>query len=115
MRDKQAANGFSALGNETRLAIFKLLVRAGDKGSATGRLGTELSIPLSTLAHHLDSLSRAGLVTQNKAGREVICTVNYSVLRTLTNYLTENCCEGLPEEALTAKIQQDEELELVDQ
>jgi DNA-binding transcriptional ArsR family regulator len=114
MREKEAANGFSALGNETRLAIFKLLVRAGDQGFATGRIGTELKIPLSTLAHHLESLSRAGLITQNKSGREVICTANYTALQALTNYLTENCCEGLPAEARDALEQTDSTLELVD-
>ena len=98
MREKEAANGFSALGNATRLSIFKLLVRAGNQGSATGRIGSELNIPLSTLAHHLDALSRAGLITQNKSGREVICTAIYTALQGLTNYLTENCCEGLPPE-----------------
>lgn len=115
MRDNQAANGFSALGNETRLAIFKRLVRAGDKGSATGQLGAALSIPPSTLAHHLDSLSRAGLITQNKTGREVISTVNYAALRSLTDYLTENCCEGLPEEIPSNNVQQTKKAELVDQ
>ncbi len=114
MREKEAANGFSALGNETRLAIFKLLVRAGDQGFATGHIGTELKIPLSTLAHHLDSLSRAGLIIQNKSGREVICTANYMVLQALTNYLTENCCEGMPAEARDAFEQTDSTLELVD-
>ncbi len=115
MQEKQAANGFSALGNESRLAIFRLLVRAGDKGFATGRIGAELTIPLSTLAHHLDRLSRAGLITQMKFGREVICTANYSALLALTDYLTENCCEGLPDEALTTTIQQNKVQELVDQ
>lgn len=114
MREQDAAMGFSALGNETRLAIFKLLVRAGDTGFATGRIGSELKMPLSTLAHHLDSLSRAGLITQSKSGREVICTANYTTLLTLTNYLTENCCEGLPIEALDAIKRKNTTPELVD-
>lgn len=102
MREHEAAVGFSALGNDTRLAIFRLLVRAGDEGSATGRIGRELGVPLSTLAHHLEHLARAGLIVQSKTGREVICTANYTALLALTNYLTEKCCEGLPEEALDA-------------
>ena len=114
MREQQAANGFSALGNETRLAIFKLLVRAGDQGFATGRIGNELKIPLSTLAHHLDSLSRAGLITQSKSGRTVSCTANYTALLALTNYLTENCCEGLPVEALEAINHKNSTPEMVD-
>lgn len=115
MQEKEAANGFSALGNKTRLAIFKLLVRAGDQGFATGRIGNELELPLSTLAHHLDSLSRTGLITQSKSGREVICTANYTALRALTNYLTENCCQGLSEEAPGAIDHKHSTPELVDE
>lgn len=96
MQEAQAVQGFSALGNASRLAIFKLLVRAGQPGSVTGRIGRELGIPLSTLAHHLDMLSRAGLISQRKSGREVINTVNFSTLADLTEFLTEKCCEGLP-------------------
>ena len=99
MDETEAVQGFSALGNESRLAIFRLLVRAGDNGTPTGHIGRELGIPLSTLAHHLDCLSRAGLVTQRKMGREVIYTANYKTLLALTSYLTEKCCEGLPEGA----------------
>ena len=99
MDETEAVQGFSALGNQSRLAIFRLLVRAGDKGSPTGRIGLELGVPLSTLAHHIDCLSRAGLVNQRKMGREVICTANYNTLLALTSYLTEQCCEGLPEGA----------------
>lgn len=99
MDETEAAQGLSALGNKSRLAIFRLLVRAGENGTPTGHIGRELGIPLSTLAHHLDRLSRAGLVSQRKSGREVICTANYKTLLALTSYLTEKCCEGLPEDA----------------
>lgn len=99
MDETEAAQGLSALGNQSRLAIFRLLVRAGDNGSPTGHIGRELGVPLSTLAHHIDCLSRAGLVDQRKVGREVICTANYKTLMALTSYLTEKCCEGLPEGA----------------
>ncbi len=102
MDETEAVRGFSALGNASRLAIFRLLVRAGQDGSPTGPIGRELGIPLSTLSHHLDCLSRAGLVDQRKSGREVICTANYNALQTLTNYLTEKCCEGLHEKAFEA-------------
>ncbi len=97
MQERQAAMGFSALGNETRLAIFRLLVRAGDAGTTTGQIGTELTVPLSTLAHHLDALAHAGLIKQRKSGRQVINFTNYQMLRQLMDYLTEKCCEGLPE------------------
>ncbi len=86
--------GFSALGNDTRLAIFRLLVRAGDAGTPTGQIGSALDVPLSTLAHHLDTLAHAGLIKQHKLGRQVINSTNYQVLNQLMDYLTENCCEG---------------------
>lgn len=105
MREIEAVMGFAALGNGTRLAIFKLLVRAGQDGSVIGRIGRELDIPLSTLAHHLDSLARAGLISQRKSGREVICTASYATLAALTDYLTEKCCEGLPQDARAASAQ----------
>ena len=114
MHEKEAARGYSALGNENRLAIFRLLVRAGQHGSAIGRIGKELDIPLSTLAHHLDYLSRAGLITQRRSGREVICTANYAVLAGLADFLTEKCCEGLPEEAVRADARQNPAPELVE-
>lgn len=115
MQENEAAGGFSALGNKTRLAIFKLLVRAGDQGFATGRIGDQLKTPLSTLAHHLDCLSRAKLITQHKSGREVICTANFTALMALTNYLTENCCEGLPTHEQVSSSQTDSARELIDQ
>lgn len=100
MDEAKAVQGLSALGNESRLAIFRLLVRAGKSGTRTGQIGRELGIPLSTLAHHLDRLSRAGLISQQKSGREVICTARYKTLNAITNYLNEKCCEGLPESDL---------------
>jgi len=110
MDGTDAVQGFSALGNASRLAIFRLLVRAGEHGSPTGPIGRELGIPLSTLSHHLDRLSRAGLVDQRKSGREVVCTVNYGALQALTNFLTEKCCEGLPEKELEANTTSTPEL-----
>lgn len=96
MNINEAAEGFSALGNETRIEIFRLLVQAGEGGLSTGRIASEIGMPLSTLAHHLDALTRARLVNQSKSGREVTNTANYPVLQTLIDYLTEKCCQGLP-------------------
>ncbi len=111
MDETEAAQGLSALGNKSRLAIFRLLVRAGECGTPTGHIGRELGIPLSTLAHHLDRLSRAGLISQQKSGREVICTARYKTLDAITNYLTEKCCEGLPERDLETEPSEALELE----
>lgn len=95
MNQNDAALGLKALGNETRLSIFRLLVRAGDSGLPIGRIAQELNIPLSTLAHHLDQLVRVSLVVQRRDGREVYCKANYGSLNALTAFLTEKCCEGL--------------------
>jgi len=110
-----AANGLSALGNQSRLTIFKLLVRAGKDGLPVGRIGRELNIPLSTLAHHLDRLVRTSLVHQRRSGREVYCVADYTVLQGLTGYLTEKCCEGLPEETLMSSNSYSETKELIDE
>lgn len=95
MQDISTARGFASLGNETRLAIFRLLVRAGEAGTTTGQIGATLDIPLSTLAHHLDTLVHSGLVSQRKSGRRVINCANYPALQQLIDYLMSNCCEGL--------------------
>ncbi len=98
MNQERAAQGFAALGNPSRLRIFRLLVRAGTQGVPVGRIHARLGIPLSTLAHHLSMLAKAGLITQQKAGREVLCRAGYTEMDGLIAYLTENCCAGLPEE-----------------
>lgn len=95
MNDADAAEGLNALGNESRLAIFRLLVQAGEQGLPIGRISSALGIPLSTLAHHLDRLTRASLLRREKAGREVHCIADYETLRSLTAYLNDRCCEGL--------------------
>ncbi len=66
---------------------------------STGRIAREIDIPLSTLAHHLVMLERAGLISQRKSGREVNNTANYPVMQTLIDYLTEKCCQGLSSQA----------------
>lgn len=100
MLESTAASGFAALGNPTRLAIFRLLVQAGETGYAIGAIQRRIDIPLSTLAHHLSVLARADLIRQEKAGREVICTANYARLNGLLGYLKANCCVGLPDDRI---------------
>ena len=90
-----AAAGLAALGNATRLRLFRLLVRAGEDGANLTDLGRLTNMPASTLAHHLAALSRAGLVRQERRGREVICTAAYERVNALAAYLTEACCTGL--------------------
>ena len=93
--EKDAAVELAALGNETRLRIFKLLVRAGHDGLNVGEIQTHLGIPASTLAHHLATLSRAKLLQQSQHGREVRCSVDFETMNGLVAYLTEQCCTGV--------------------
>jgi DNA-binding transcriptional ArsR family regulator len=75
--------------------LYRLLVRAGDDGLNVGDLQRLLEVPPSTLAHHLATLARAGLVTQERRGREVISRADYPAMRALVAYLTEQCCTGV--------------------
>lgn len=95
MQDRAAAEALAALGNTTRLKLFRLLVRAGNEGASVGQLQRNLEIPASTLAHHLSSLTRAGLVVQERQGREVISRVDFRLTVGLVSYLTDECCTGL--------------------
>lgn len=95
LTEAEAVDGFAALGNVARLRLLRLLVRAGSEGETVGEVGRRMDMPASTLAHHLAALVRAGLVTQEKRGREVICTANFRAISGTAAYLTENCCAGL--------------------
>ncbi len=111
MIEDAAATGFSALGNRSRLRIFRLLVQAGRDGVPISYIRGHLGIPLSTLAHHLGTLVRADLVSQSKSGREVICRASFDRMDSLVAYLTLNCCAGLtqPDAIAQAAAKQDRE------
>jgi DNA-binding transcriptional ArsR family regulator len=94
-REQEAADALAALGNRTRLRIFKLLVRAGRDGANVGALQKMLSVPATTLAHHLGTLTKAGLIDQERRGREVICTANYRAINEVLEYVRAECCAGL--------------------
>ncbi len=89
------ANRLAALGHEARLEIYRLLVRAGDQGVNVGEIGAHLKMPASTLSHHLSSLVDAGLVIQERHGREILNRVDYKVMRQTVSFLTDQCCVGL--------------------
>ena len=95
MDANEAGTGFSALGNRIRLHIFRFLVQAGHEGAPIGTIHEHLGVPLSTLAHHLNMLVKAGLVSQQKDGRQVICRANFEQMERLVSYLTDNCCAGV--------------------
>lgn len=91
---ERAIQSLAALAQESRLAVFRLLVQAGSEGVAAGVLGEKLGIPPATLSFHLKELARAGLVSGRTEGRYVIYTANYAAMDELIGYLTENCCAG---------------------
>jgi len=93
--EQKAADALAALGNRTRLRVFKLLVRAGREGTNVGTLQRHLGIPATTLAHHLATLTQANLVRQERRGREVICTANYQAVTDVLAYVKAECCAGL--------------------
>ncbi|PWK60027.1 ArsR/SmtB family transcription factor [Roseicyclus mahoneyensis] len=89
------SRALAALGHDARLAIFRLLVRAGPDGLRVGDIGEHLSLAPSTLAHHLSTLVDAGLVLQDRQGREVFNSVDVPAMRALVGFLTSECCSGV--------------------
>ncbi len=94
MEGMDAARALSALGHETRLAIFRLLVQAGPGGAAAGDIARALDLAPNALSFHLKDLAHAGLVTARSAGRFVIYSASFASMNELIAYLTENCCAG---------------------
>ena len=88
-----AASTFAALGSEQRLSVLRALVRAGEAGLTIGELGKRTGVTGSTLTHHMKILAQAGLVTQQKQGRSIICAaVAYDEVRALSAFLLKECC-----------------------
>ncbi|MDY0976973.1 metalloregulator ArsR/SmtB family transcription factor [Massilia sp. CFBP9012] len=96
METKQVLAALAALAQESRLAIFRLLIQAGPAGLPAGKVGEELGIASSALSFHLKELSHAGLVTARQEGRFVIYTAQFDTMSELVGFLTENCCAGVP-------------------
>ncbi|MAO91225.1 MAG: transcriptional regulator [Rhodospirillales bacterium] len=88
----ETAACLEALGNPTRLAMFRLLVRAGDVGKSVGEIQASLSIPASTLSHHLKHLELVGLVSRHREGTTHTCRADYGTMNWLLTFLTEECC-----------------------
>lgn len=99
METKQAIQALSALAQESRLSIFRLLIQAGPSGMPAGAIGEALDLPPATLSFHLAGLTRAGLAQSRQDGRFVIYNADFAAMNALVGFLTENCCQGAKCEA----------------
>ncbi|MGE0231756.1 MAG: ArsR/SmtB family transcription factor [Flavobacteriaceae bacterium] len=89
---ERAATQLEALGNPTRLDIYRLLVRAGEDGLSVGRIQQRVGIPGSTLSHHCKCLAAAGLITRERRGTSLICRADYTSMNALVGFLADECC-----------------------
>lgn len=94
METLTAAELLAALGHESRLAIFRLLVEAGPAGVVASALGESLALPAATLSFHLNHLSRVGLIRSRREGRFIRYSAAYGTMDELLAFLTHNCCQG---------------------
>jgi ArsR family transcriptional regulator, arsenate/arsenite/antimonite-responsive transcriptional repressor len=101
METKEAVKALAALAQETRLSIFRLLVQAGPEGVPAGTIGETLEVPPATLSFHLKELSHASLVTSRQEGRFIYYSTDYVQMAALVTFLTQNCCQGMPQECLS--------------
>jgi DNA-binding transcriptional ArsR family regulator len=92
MKLDDAAAHLEALGNPTRLKIYRSLIRAGASGLPVGRLQDKLKIAPSTLSHHIKALVVVGLVTQVREATTLVCHANYEVMKRLMDFLVAECC-----------------------
>jgi len=92
MDEHRAVLALGALAQETRLALYRLLVAEGPLGLPAGAIAERLGVAPSSLSFHLQQLLHAGLVTQRRAGRQLIYAAEYETMNALLAYLTENCC-----------------------
>lgn len=94
METKDIILALSALAQESRLAVFRLLVQAGPEGLPAMQIAEQLGIPPSSLSFHLKELTYAGMIEQKKAGRSLIYSANFQTMNKVLAFLTENCCGG---------------------
>lgn len=94
MKSNNVIAVLTALAQESRLAVFRLLVQAGPEGMPATRIAEALKIAPSSLSFHLKELTHANLIIQTKAGRSLIYSANFATMNGLIGFLTENCCGG---------------------
>lgn len=96
LETRNALSALAALAQDSRLAVFRLLVRIGPQGMAASKIGEELGIPPSSLSFHLKELTHAELVTPRQEGRFIIYAANFDTMNGLLDFLTDSCCGGNP-------------------
>jgi len=94
MKIEIAAKQLEALGNVTRLHIFKTLIPAGKVGVSVGDIQKKLAIPASTLSHHITKLIQTNLIRQDRESRTLYCKANFQTMEQLLSFLLENCCQN---------------------
>jgi ArsR family transcriptional regulator, arsenate/arsenite/antimonite-responsive transcriptional repressor len=92
MKTTSAVSALSALAQEMRLEIFRLLVRKGETGMAAGEISNHFAIPAATMSFHLKELTNAGLISSRRESRSIIYSANYEHMQNLIGFLSENCC-----------------------
>jgi len=100
MQTAEAVKALAALAQDTRLAIYRLLVQAGNEGISVGSIAEKLDLPGATLSFHLKELANAALVEGRQEGRYIYYSANYAEMNELLAYLTDNCCQGAGCEAV---------------
>ncbi len=96
MEKPNALAVLAALAQDNRLAVYRLLVEAGQGGISAGAISDTLRLAPNTLTFHLDRLRQAGLIGVRRAGRSMIYTVRHEAMNGLLAYLAENCCRSVP-------------------
>jgi ArsR family transcriptional regulator, arsenate/arsenite/antimonite-responsive transcriptional repressor len=96
MKSMNVVAALAALAQDSRLAIFRVLVRAGPAGLSAGKIGDSTGVAPSSVSFHMKELTHADMVTSRNEGRFVIYTANFATMNALVAFLTENCCEGNP-------------------
>jgi DNA-binding transcriptional ArsR family regulator len=96
MEEQNVITALAALAQPTRLRVFRWLVVAGRDGATPGTIAAALGLPAATLSFHLKELRTAGLIEQERRGRQLVYRTDYARMDDLLRYLTDNCCQGQP-------------------